>query len=254
MYTEKERAKLLIQAATVVSTYPEIEGIVQVGSGIERFPDEYSDIDLIFSTFLPDQISQVRKRLNKLFTDALYIREKEIEGGMFLYIFLKNGLEFDVVLLPTQELQVRSSQWKILTDKTGKVLNQMHSSQLEEIDKQAFRDTLVEWEFEIVYALRSILFEIQRGNFLYVISKMGFVRDKLVSLECYYEKKEQHQFKDYRLLDRDFLFRLRATYPHEFERQPMLVCTQRLLQLFLKQHNDNNMWEIDSRMLDILKV
>ena len=34
----------------------------------------------------------------------------------------------------------------------------------------------------------------------------------------------------------------------------MLVCTQRLLQLFLKQHSDNNMWEIDSRMLDILKI
>lgn len=48
MYTEKERAKLLIQAATVVSTYPEVEGIVQVGSGVEGFLDEYSDIDLIF--------------------------------------------------------------------------------------------------------------------------------------------------------------------------------------------------------------
>ena len=47
MYTEKERAKLLIQAATVVSTYPEVEGIVQVGSGVEGFLDEYSDIDLI---------------------------------------------------------------------------------------------------------------------------------------------------------------------------------------------------------------
>ena len=43
MYTEKERAKLLIQAATVVSTYPEVEGIVQVGSGVEGFLDEYSD-------------------------------------------------------------------------------------------------------------------------------------------------------------------------------------------------------------------
>ena len=37
MYTEKERAKLLIQAATAVSTYPEVEGIVQVGSGVDGF-------------------------------------------------------------------------------------------------------------------------------------------------------------------------------------------------------------------------
>ena len=128
MYTEKERAKLLIQAATVVSTYPEIEGIVQVGSGVERFPDGYSDIDLILSTFLPDQIAQVRKKLDKLFADALYIREKELPGGLFLYVFLKNGLEFDVVLLPTEKLQVRSSQWKIITDKTGQVLNLLHNS------------------------------------------------------------------------------------------------------------------------------
>lgn len=254
MYSEKERAKLLIQAATVVSTYPEIEGIVQVGSGVERFPDAYSDIDLILATFQEEQVPQVRKRLDKLFTDALYLREKPLPGGMFLYVFLKNGLEFDVVLLPTAALQVRSAQWKIITDKTGQVLNRMHSSQLEGMDNQAFRDTLVEWEFEIVYAMRTILFEIQRENYLYVLSRMEFVRDKLIQLQCYYEKKEKHQFKDYRVLDRDFQLRLRATYPREFERQPMLVCAQRLLQIFLKQHEDNNMWEIDPRMLDILKI
>lgn len=244
----------MIQAATVVSTYPEIEGIVQVGSGVEGFPDEYSDIDLIFSVFSESQIQPVRKRLDKLFTDALYIRENPLDGGMFLYIFLKNGLEFDVVLLPTEKLQVRSAQWKIITDKTGQVLNRMHDSQLEGIENQTFRNTLLEWEFEIIYALRGILFEIQRENFLYVLSRMEFVRDKLIRLQCYYEKKEQHQFKDYRTLDKDFQMRLRATYPHEFARQPMLVCTQKLLQLFLKQHSDNNMWEIDSRILDILKI
>ena len=55
-------------------------------------------------------------------------------------------------------------------------------------------------------------------------------------------------------LDEDFQLRLRGTYPLELARQPMLSCTQRLLQLFLKQHSDNQVWEIDSRMLDILKV
>ena len=62
---------------------------------------------------------------------------------------------------------------------------------------------------------------------------MEFVRDKLVRLQCYYEKKETHQFKDYRTLDEDFQLRLRGTYPLELARQPMLSCTQRLLQLFL---------------------
>lgn len=62
MYTEKERAKLLIQAATAVSTYPEVEGIVQVGSGVDGFGDQYSDIDLIFSTFSADQLASLRTR------------------------------------------------------------------------------------------------------------------------------------------------------------------------------------------------
>lgn len=92
MYTEKERAKLLIQAATVISTYPEIEGIVQVGSGVEKFPDEYSDIDLILSTFLPEQVPMLRVRLDKLFNDALYIRQKELPQGMFLYVFCATAL------------------------------------------------------------------------------------------------------------------------------------------------------------------
>ena len=194
MYTEKERAKLLIQAATVVSTYPEVEGIVQVGSGVEGFLDEYSDIDLIFSTFTSQQVPILRARMDKLFSDALYIRQVDLEQGLFLYVFLKNGLEFDLVLMPTSALQVRSAHWKILTDKTGQVLSRMHSSQLEGLERQTFRDTLLDWEFEIVYAMRSILFEIERGNFLYVMSRMDFVRDKLVRLQCYYEKKEQHQF------------------------------------------------------------
>lgn len=254
MYTEKERAKLLIQAATAVSTYPEVEGIVQVGSGVDGFGDQYSDIDLIFSTFSADQLASLRNRVERMFSDAVYIRPKPLPTGVFLYVFLKNGLEFDIVLLPTRALQVRSSHWKILTDKTGQVLQRMHSSQLEEMDQQTFRGTLVEWEFEIIYALRGILFEIQRENFLYVLSRMEFVRDKLVRLQCHYEKREIHQFKDYRKLDEDFQLRLRGTYPLELARQPMLSCTQRLLQLFLKQHSDNQVWEIDSRMLDILKV
>ena len=213
MYTEKERAKLLIQAATAVSTYPEVEGIVQVGSGVDGFGDQYSDIDLIFSTFSADQLASLRTRVERMFADAVYIRPKPLPAGVFLYVFLKNGLEFDIVLLPTRALQVRSSHWKILTDKTGQVLQRMHSSQLEEMDQQTFRGTLVEWEFEIIYALRGILFEIQRENFLYVLSRMEFVRDKLVRLQCYYEKKETHQFKDYRTLDEDFQLRLRGTYP-----------------------------------------
>ena len=146
-------------------------------------------IDLIFSTFTSQQVPVLRARMDKLFSDALYIRQVGLEQGLFLYVFLKNGLEFDLVLMPTSALQVRSAHWKILTDKTGQVLSRMHSSQLEGLERQTFRDTLLDWEFEIVYAMRSILFEIERGNFLYVMSRMDFVRDKLVRLQCYYEKK-----------------------------------------------------------------
>lgn len=91
MYTEKERAKLLIQAATAVSTYPEVEGIVQVGSGVDGFGDQYSDIDLIFSTFSADQLASLRNRVERMFSDAVYIRPKPLPAGVFLYVFLKTG-------------------------------------------------------------------------------------------------------------------------------------------------------------------
>ena len=99
---------------------------------------------------------------DKLFSDALYIRQVQLEQGLFLYVFLKNGLEFDLVLMPTSALQVRSAHWKILTDKTGQVLSRMHSSQLEGLERQTFRDTLLDWEFEIVYAMRSILLDVYK--------------------------------------------------------------------------------------------
>lgn len=254
MYSEKERAKLLIQAVTVVSTYPEIEGIVQVGSGVEKFPDSYSDIDLIFAVFFKEQIPKVRERLDKLFSDAVYVRENPLENGTFLRVFLKNGLEFDVVLLPTPMLQVRSSRWKMLNDKTGQVLKRMHSSQLEGIDTTGGREERIDWEYEIIYALREILFEIERENFLYVMSRMEFVRDKLIKLECYYEKLEEHEFKDYRKLSESFQKKLYETYPKKLERETLLLCAQRLLNLFLNQHGENSMREIDQKMLDILKI
>ena len=86
---------------------------------------QYSDIDLIFSTFSADQLASLRNRVERMFSDAVYIRPKPLPAGVFLYVFLKNGLEFDIVLLPTRALQVRSSHWKILTDKTGQVLQRI---------------------------------------------------------------------------------------------------------------------------------
>lgn len=80
----------------------------------------------------------LRARMDKLFSDALYIRQVGLEQGLFLYVFLKNGLEFDLVLMPTSALQVRSAHWKILTDKTGQVLSRMHSSQLRDWSARPF--------------------------------------------------------------------------------------------------------------------
>lgn len=89
MYTEKERAKLLIQAATVVSTYPEVEGIVQVGSGVEGFLDEYSDIDLIFRPSPRSRCPVLRARMDKLFSDALYIRQVDPGAGIVFVCLFK---------------------------------------------------------------------------------------------------------------------------------------------------------------------
>lgn len=66
-----------------------MEGIVQVGSGVEGFLDEYSDIDLIFSTFTSQQVPVLRARMDKLFSDALYIRQVDLERDCFVCHFLK---------------------------------------------------------------------------------------------------------------------------------------------------------------------
>ena len=141
----------------MVSTYPEVEGIVQVGSGVEGFLDEYSDIDLIFSTFTSQQVPVLRARMDKLFSDALYIRQVGLEQGLFLYVFLKNGLEFDLVLMPTSALQVRSAHWKILSrqDRAGPFADALLPAGGTGAPDLSGQTGCSTWEFEIVYAMRS---------------------------------------------------------------------------------------------------
>ena len=91
MYTEKERAKLLIQAATAVSTYPEVEGIVQVGSGVDGFGDQYSDIDLIFSTFSADQLASLRTRVEDVFRRGLHPSKTAAGGRLSVCLFKKRA-------------------------------------------------------------------------------------------------------------------------------------------------------------------
>ena len=140
MYTEKERAKLLIQAATAVSTYPEVEGIVQVGSGVDGFGGPiFRHRPDLFHLFRRPACLPAHPGGEDVCRCGLHPVQSRLPAGVFLYVFLKNGLEFDIVLLPTQALQVRSSHWKILTDKTGQVLQRMRSfPQLEEMDQQTF--------------------------------------------------------------------------------------------------------------------
>ena len=254
MYTEKERAKLLIQAATAVSTYPEVEGIVQVGSGVDGFGDQYSDIDLIFSTFSADQLAFLRTRVERMFADAVYIRPKPLPAGVFLYVFLKNGLEFDIVLLPTQALQVRSSHWKILTDKTGQVLQRMHPPSWR---KWTSRPSAARWwsgSLRLSMRCGASCLRFSGKTFCTSFPGWSLCGTSWCGCSATMRRRRPTSLKDYRTLDEDFQLRLRGTYPLELARQPMLSCTQRLLQLFLKQHSDNQVWEIDSRMLDILKV
>jgi predicted nucleotidyltransferase len=193
-----------------------IEGIIQLGSGVEGYRDDYSDIDLMVATAGTESLEEakafVHRTINELGT--LYIKEKPFSENIYLIIaFLENRLEFNVSIVPRELLTVRSPLWKVVADRTGRVTEKMNTEDEKFRARTMKYGTGADLPFEFVYASLSFEKELKRNNLIYALRMLEEMRECTLIIQALNENKKLHQFKAFDTLDAAFIDRYLSTYP-----------------------------------------
>ena len=126
MYSESERESYFQEVTSQIKAIPDVEGIIQLGSGTVGYTDAYSDIDLMIAT--TEQLMDVKEKIIAVVRKmgAFYVKEYKFNEEIRLILpFFQNGLEMNISVLPVRFLNVKSPLWKIQFDRHGQVVEKM---------------------------------------------------------------------------------------------------------------------------------
>lgn len=260
MFSYEERNAYFVKTVEKLEASNLVEGIIQLGSGVEGYKDEYSDIDLMIATSQIEDAETTKNFVYQTFSNfnPLYIKEKQFSKDIFLIIaIMENNLEFNVSIVPREFLTVRSPLWKIIVDKTGLVSEKMH------IENTNFENKPVKYElgfdilFEFVYSLMSFEKELNRNNFIYALKMLEQMREYTLIVQTLNENKKLHQFKAYETLEPSFIKSYIATYPEKNSLDDLKDSAKKLKELFADSLRQNSNISVDNdlkRLLDISLV
>lgn len=235
MYSYEERHEYFLKAIEKLKASNLVEGIIQLGSGVEGYQDEYSDIDLMIATSHIEDAETVKNFVQQTFADfnASYIKEKQFSKDIYLIIaIMKNNLEFNVSIVPREFLTVKSPLWKIIVDKTGLVSRKMIN------ENEKFENNPVKYgigfdiSFEFVYCSLSFEKALNRNNVIYALKMLEQMREYTLIVQALNENKKLHQFKAYDTLDSSFIELYISTYPEKNNLENLKGSAEKLKELF----------------------
>jgi predicted nucleotidyltransferase len=233
MYTSKEREQYFTSIINRLSESEFIEGIVQLGSGVNGYKDEYSDIDLMVAASALREVEEAKAYIHQCFLklQSVYIKEIKLSEHIYLIIaFMENGLEFNVSILSRGYLNVKSPLWKVVVDKTGEVSEKMKTAH-EQFNRKNYAYS-EDPAFEFYYCMRKFQTELKRHNLIYAMKMLETMRDQTLQIEALNENKKLHQFKAYETLSPEFISRFLQTYPAEINEETLVEAAGRLKELF----------------------
>src|SRR4051812_15037063 len=117
MYSAEERNDFFVKTVERLESSNLVEGIVQLGSGVIGYKDEYSDIDLMVATSKFEDVESTKRLIHQVLSEfnPIYSKEKQFSRDIYLLIaFMENSLEFNVSILPNELLNVKSPLWKVI--------------------------------------------------------------------------------------------------------------------------------------------
>lgn len=257
MFSFEERKSYFDRSIKELETSNLVEGIVQIGSGVIGYNDEYSDIDLMVAT---DQITEaeitrdfVRDTLRSF--GPLYIKDKQFSKDIFLIIaILQNGLEFNVSIVPREFLSVKSPLWKVIIDKTGLVTEKMNAENDRFLSKQVKYNLGIDLPFEFVYCVRSLEKELKRNNVVYALKLLEEMRDFTLIAEALNEDKKLHQFKAYSSLDPSFVKSYLSTFSGEPTVENIRTSSEKLTKIFITTLKQSTVFSMDTALDGLLQM
>ena len=255
MYSYEERDVYFVKTVEKLEASNLVEGIIQLGSGVEGYKDEYSDIDLMIATSQIEDAETTKNFVYQTFNNfnPLYIKEKQFSKDIFLIIaIMDNDLEFNVSIVPREFLTVRSPLWKVIVDKTGLVCEKMH------IENTKFENKAVKYElgfdilFEFVYSLISFKKELNRNNVIYALKLLEQMREYTLIVQALNENKKLHQFKAYETLEPSFIKSYLATYPGKNSLNDLKDSAEKLKALFANSLKQSSNISVDNNLKPFL--
>ncbi|QTC42819.1 aminoglycoside 6-adenylyltransferase [Bacillus sp. V3] len=253
MYTPKEREQYFTRTIRTLELSENIEGVVQLGSGVAGYKDELSDIDLMVAAPSVADLGEAMSFLQKHFMtiNSVYIKILQLRKNIYLIIaFLKNGLEFNVSVLPRELLSVKSPLWKVVVDKTGNISARMKDAQKQfEQSDYAFSDDIA---FDFMYSMRKFQTELKRSNMIYALKMLETMREHTLQLQTLIEGKKLHQFKAFETLQTEFISEYLSTYPGQVTEEQLQKAAQRLQDLFMDTICRSKKHRLDERLNSIL--
>ncbi|WP_189655264.1 aminoglycoside 6-adenylyltransferase [Bacillus sp. HNG] len=249
MYSPEERKSYFDTMIEKIQTSDLVEGIVQIGSGVTGYSDEYSDVDLMVATSRTEDAEPTKDVVREFFTELhpIYIKEKQFGKDIFLLIVvLENKLEFNVSIVPRELLTVKSPLWKVLVDKTGLVAEKMNQENKNFISMDAPYDVGFDVPFEFVYCAMSLEKALKRNNVIYALKMLETMRTYTLLVQAMNEDKKLHQFKAYDSLNPSFIKSYLSTYPERVDPITIDCSAKKLIGLFedvVEQHSTFSMDE-----------
>lgn len=256
MYSTEERNRYFVNTIENLKSFKLVEGIVQIGSGVTGYHDEYSDIDMMVATSKGEDAEITKNFVRQTFNDLnpTYIKEKQFSKQIFLIIaILENNLEFNISIVPREQLVVRSPLWKVIVDKTGKITGKMKTEYKKFEDDPDKCDVGLDIPFEFVYCALSLEKAIKRNNLIYASKMLEAMRTYTLIVQSINENKKLHQFKAYDTLNSSFIEELLSTYPEELTAEHLLQSATKLKTLFVFIVKKCPVFKIEDSLNNLLK-
>lgn len=256
MYTANDRETALAEIVAFINDCDVFESMMQIGSGALGYRDIYSDIDLFAGCYDAPSVTTARDALLAYFKGkhAVYISHRRWSDMCLGFsAFFENKLSIDISFSPTEEMLVCSPEWKIVSDKTGKLTEHITKDSEEFLRSYSSYGIDQSVNHEFIYALRKCEIAIKRDNLIYAEMALSEARKLVMDIQVLNEHKKLHQFKAYNTLNSDFLAAVHDTYPNSLTRDAFAGSKDRLLALFEQTINENSTLQFDANQLKLLE-
>ncbi|KPB03815.1 aminoglycoside 6-adenylyltransferase [Bacillus sp. CHD6a] len=251
MFTCEERNNYFEKTIKELESCKLVEGVIQLGSGVNGYKDEHSDIDLMISTQLIKDAAETRDFVLTTLRsyNPICIKEKQFSKDIFLVIaILENKLEFNASIVPREFLSVKSPLWKVIVDKSGFVTETMNKENEHFISKPVKYNIDFDIVFEFFYCTLALKKELKRKNLIYASKMLEKMRDYTLIVQILNEDKKLHQFKAYETLDPSFTKLYLSTFAGEITVDSLKRSSERVTALFKTTLSQSSTFSVDKNL------